>query len=75
MSDLLIIDAATGERVERDYTAAERKQRDKDIAAAEAAAQAALDEATAKEAAKSSALAKLEALGLTADEAQAIAGF
>jgi hypothetical protein len=36
--------------------------------------QAAIDEAAAKEAAKASALAKLEALGLTADEAQAIAG-
>ena len=35
--------------------------------------QAALDEAAAKEAAKASALAKLEALGLTAEEAQAIA--
>jgi len=35
---------------------------------------AAADEAAAKEAAKASALAKLEALGLTADEAQAIAG-
>ena len=37
--------------------------------------QAAIDEAAAKEAAKASALAKLQALGLTADEAQAIAGF
>jgi hypothetical protein len=37
--------------------------------------QAAADEAAAKEAAKASALAKLEALGLTADEAAAIAGF
>jgi hypothetical protein len=36
---------------------------------------AAADESAAKEAAKASALAKLEALGLTADEAQAIAGF
>ena len=36
---------------------------------------AAADEAAAKEAAKASALAKLQALGLTADEAQAIAGF
>ena len=36
--------------------------------------QAALDEGAAKEAAKASALAKLEALGLTAEEAQAIAG-
>jgi hypothetical protein len=37
--------------------------------------QAAIDEAAARDAAKASALAKLEALGLTADEAQAIAGF
>jgi hypothetical protein len=74
MADVLEINVLTGERVERDFTAAERKQRDKDIAAAEAAAQAALDEAAAKEAAKASALAKLEALGLTADEAAAIAG-
>jgi hypothetical protein len=36
---------------------------------------AAAGEAAAREAAKASALAKLEALGLTADEAQAIAGF
>jgi hypothetical protein len=36
---------------------------------------AAADEAAAKEAAKASALAKLESLGLTADEAAAIAGF
>jgi hypothetical protein len=37
--------------------------------------QAAIDEAASREAAKASALAKLEALGLTADEAAAIAGF
>jgi hypothetical protein len=37
--------------------------------------QAAANEAAAREAAKASALAKLEALGLTADEAAAIAGF
>jgi hypothetical protein len=36
--------------------------------------QAAIDEAATREAAKASALAKLEALGLTADEAQAITG-
>jgi hypothetical protein len=36
---------------------------------------AAADEAAAREAAKASALVKLEALGLTADEAAAIAGF
>jgi len=36
---------------------------------------AAAEEAAAREAAKASALAKFEALGLTADEAAAIAGF
>jgi len=36
--------------------------------------QAEIDAAEAKEAAKASALAKLEALGLTTEEAQAIAG-
>ena len=75
MADVLEINAQTGDRVERDFTAAEKKQRDKDAAQAAAAADAAADEAAAKEAAKASALAKLEALGLTADEAQAIAGF
>jgi hypothetical protein len=74
MSDVLEINAATGERIERNFTAAEKKQRDKDIAEATAAAQAAADEAAAREAAKASALAKLQALGLTADEAAAIAG-
>jgi hypothetical protein len=75
MVDVLEIDAATGERIERDFTAAEKKQREKDAAVAQVAAQAAADKAAAREAAKASALAKLEALGLTADEAQAIAGF
>jgi hypothetical protein len=45
-----------------------------DAAAATAAAQAAADEAAAREAAKASALAKLEALGLTHEEALAITG-
>jgi len=75
MVDVLEINVPTGERIERDFTAAEKKQRDKDAAAAAAAAQAAADETAEKEAAKSSALAKLESLGLTADEAAAIAGF
>jgi len=50
------------------------------LTSAEAAAevarleQAEIDAAAAKEAAKASALAKLEALGLTTEEAQAIAG-
>jgi len=58
----------------RPMTEAEAAQFEADRAAAAAAAQAAADEAAAKEAAKASALAKLEALGLTTEEAQAIAG-
>jgi hypothetical protein len=74
MSDVLEINVQTGERIERDFTADELAQRNKDQADAAAAAQAAADKTAAREAAKASALAKLEALGLTADEAAAIAG-
>jgi hypothetical protein len=74
MADILEINVPTGERIERDFTPEEAAQRAKDIAAAEAAAQAAADEAAAKETAKASALAKLQALGLTEAEAAAIAG-
>lgn len=74
MSDVLEINVPTGERIERDFTPEELAQRAKDLAAGEAAEQAAADEAAAKEAAKASALAKLQALGLTTEEAQAIAG-
>ena len=74
MSDVVEINAASGERIERDFTPDELAQREKDQAEAAAAAQAAADQAAAKEAAKASALAKLEALGLTTEEAQAIAG-
>ena len=70
MTDVLEITVPTGERVERDFSANELAQRKADQAAAEAAAQAIAD----REAAKASALAKLEALGLTTEEAQAIAG-
>ena len=74
MSNVLEINVQTGERIERDFTPEELAQRAKDQAAAEAAAQAEADALAAKEAAKASALGKLEALGLTAEEAQAIAG-
>jgi len=66
-----MLDANTGKVSERALTDDEVLV----VESARAAAQAAADEAAAREAAKASALAKLEALGLTADEAQAIAGF
>lgn len=74
MADVLIVDVATGERIERDFTPEELAQREADAAAeAErvAAEQAAVDAAAA---ARASALEKLAALGLTAEEAAAIVG-
>lgn len=74
MADVLIVDVATGERIERDFTPEELAQREADaVAEAErvAAEQAAADAAAA---AKASAVEKLAALGLTAEEAAAIVG-
>ena len=74
MSDVLIVNVATGERIERDFTPEELAQREAD-AAVEAARladeQAAADAAAA---AKASALEKLAALGLDESEVAAIVG-
>ena len=67
MGKVVIVDALTGEVVERAQTAAEKTQSEKDKAEAEAQT-AALE---AKAQAKTSALTKL---GLTADEAAALFG-
>ena len=75
MPDIIEVNAVTGEVIERDFTPEEAAQRAKDLADWEEAKQIAADEAAAKEAAKASALAKLQALGLTEAEAAAIAGF
>ena len=74
MPDIIEVNAVTGEVIERDFTPEEAAQRAKDLADWEEAKQIAADEAAAKEAAKASALAKLQALGLTEAEAAAIAG-
>jgi len=74
MADVLIVNAKTGERVERDFTPEELAQREADAAAeAErvAAEQAAVDAAAA---AKASAMEKLAALGLSESEVAAIVG-
>ena len=63
-----IIDAITGEETYRDYTAAEVAE----VEAAILEAQARGAEAEAKAATRASALAKLAALGLTADEIAAL---
>ena len=70
----LIVDCSTGEQTEVELTAEEVAQMEADriVFEAEQAARQAAEEA--KAAAKASALAKLAALGLTEDEAKAIAG-
>ena len=74
MADVLIVNAKTGERIERDFTPEELAQREAD-AAVEAARladeQAAADAAAA---AKASAVEKLAALGLDESEVAAIVG-
>jgi DNA-binding NarL/FixJ family response regulator len=64
----VIVDAATGEVIERPLTADEISDRE----AMEVYQQARQAEAEAKATARESALAKLAALGLTADEVAAL---
>jgi DNA-binding NarL/FixJ family response regulator len=63
-----IVDAITGEITFRNYTAAEVKE----VEAAQVEAAARVAEAEAKATARASALAKLAALGLSADEIAAL---
>ena len=81
MADVVEINAKTGEVAERDFTPDEKAQRQADRAAEQArkaAEKQADDDAKAarqaKKALRASAQAKLLALGLTADEAAALAG-
>jgi hypothetical protein len=71
---ILIVNAATGERVERERNAEEQAQFEIDQAAATAAEAAAVEEQAAKAAARESAVAKLAALGLNDAEIKAIVG-
>lgn len=68
------VNCATGETVERPLTETEIVQREADAAAAAAAEAERVAADEAKAAAKASALAKLAALGLTEEEAAALAG-
>jgi hypothetical protein len=68
------VDCSTGEQTIEPLTADEISQLEADRAQAEADRAAAEADATAKAEAKASALAKLAALGLTEEEAAAIAG-
>lgn len=71
MADVIEIDAATGEVVERDFTPEEIAQREADAAAAEAAAEQAAAVAAEKAEARA---ALLERLGITEDEAVLLLG-
>ena len=71
---IMIVNAATGEVVERDRTPAEQAQYETDQAAAAIAAQNAADAEAERVAARESAVAKLAALGLNDAEIKAIVG-
>jgi hypothetical protein len=70
----VIVDCSTGEETILPLSAEEISQLEADRAQAEADRAAAQAEADAKADAKASALAKLAALGLTEEEAAALAG-
>ena len=72
MSDVLEINVATGERIERDFTPEELAQREADVAAAAEREALEAEKAAAREAARESGVAKLLALGLTVDEVAAM---
>jgi hypothetical protein len=65
MSDVLEINAQTGERIEGDFTQDELAQRAKDQQEAEAAAQAAADKEAADAIARDAAIAHAKSLGFT----------
>ena len=68
------VNCATGDVTERPLTAEEIAQRDADAAAAATAEAERVAAEEAKASARASAITKLAALGLTADEAAAIVG-
>jgi hypothetical protein len=70
----IVVDCATGEATEVPLTAEELAQRETDRLAWEAREAERLAAEEAKEAAKASAQAKLEALGLTAEEIAVLKG-
>jgi ribulose kinase len=67
MGKVIVIDAVTGNVVEREQTDAEKAQTTADIAESKAQDKAAADKAKAKQ-------AVLDKLGLTADEVAALLG-
>ena len=71
---IMIVNAATGEVVERDRTPEEQAQYEADVAAAEAAEAERVTAEAERVAARESAIAKLSALGLNEVEIDAMMG-
>lgn len=71
---IMIVNAATGEVIERDRTPEEQAQHEADVAAAAAAEAERVTAEAVKVAARESAVAKLSALGLNVSEINAIVG-
>ena len=71
---IMIVNAATGEVVERDRTTEEQAQYEADVAAAEAAEAERVTVEAARVAARESAIAKLSKLGLNDSEVEAMMG-
>ena len=65
MNDVLEISVQTGQRIQREFTADELAQREKDQAETAAAAQAAADKEAAESAAREAAIAHAKSLGFT----------
>ena len=72
MADVLIVNVATGERIERDFTPEELAEREAYAAAEAERAALEAEQQAAKEAAIKSGRAKLLSLGLTEDEVAAM---
>ena len=65
MADVVIVNAQTGERVERDFTPDELAQREADQSAVQAAQEAADAAAVEAQAAREAAIAHAKSLGFT----------
>ena len=65
MADVIIVNAQTGERIERDFTPEEAAQRDADQAAAQAAQEAADAAEAQAAAARQAAITHAKSLGFT----------
>lgn len=74
MADIVIVDAATGERIERDFTPEEKEAREEEVAEFIRMRELEEERLASVDEAKKSAIEKLTSLGLTQEEIQALTG-